>query len=50
MAGLLASAAKGDSLRMQLAREDWFHGPISRKDAEMLLKNVSKNIFLIFQF
>lgn len=39
MAGLLASAAKGDSLRMQLAREDWFHGPISRKDAEMLLKN-----------
>ena len=46
MAGLLASAAKGDSLRMQLAREEWFHGPISRKDAEMLLKNVRKTFIL----
>jgi hypothetical protein len=42
MAGLLASSAsKADSLRIQLSREEWFHGPISRKDAESLLKNVT---------
>lgn len=39
MAGLLASAAKIDNLRIQLSREEWFHGPISRKDAESLLKH-----------
>ena len=41
MAGLIASASKADSMRLQLSREEWFHGPISRKDSESLLKNVS---------
>ena len=32
-----------DSLRSQLVREDWFHGPISRRDAEALLQRVRKS-------
>lgn len=33
-----SSAAPLHSLRAQLLKEEWFHGPISRKDAESLLR------------
>lgn len=30
------------SQRLELQREIWYHGPISRKEAECLLKQVSR--------
>lgn len=38
---LKSSQFKGSSHEVQLSQEVWFHGPISRKKAEDLLRNVS---------
>ena len=39
-ASLPSHPPQGAVLRAQLAGEDWFHGPISRRDAEELLVKV----------
>lgn len=31
----------------QVLRQDWFYGDISRKDSNNLLRNNSKNLFLV---
>jgi hypothetical protein len=41
---LTAGAAGLSHQRQQLEQELWFHGPISRKDAETILKNVGSNL------
>ena len=37
----------GGSLRAQLEKETWFHGAISRKEAEALLKHVGLLLLLV---
>ena len=32
-------------MKLQLLKEEWFHGPISREDAENLLQNVNPILF-----
>ena len=41
---LKSNQFKGSTHEIQLSQEVWFHGPISRKKAEDLLKNVSVDI------
>ena len=46
--GLKAIKPRGNSvLEAQLSQEVWFHGPISRKEAEDLLKHVSFSFNLL---
>ena len=46
--GLKAVKPRGASvLEAQLSQEVWFHGPISRKEAEDLLKHVSYRRFAL---
>ena len=37
-----------NAMKLQLLKEEWFHGPISRVDAENLLQNVRKMSLLNF--
>jgi hypothetical protein len=41
--GTKAGKVRVSPLEAQLLQEIWFHGPISRKEAEDLLKQVNKN-------
>lgn len=43
-------SARAASHETQLSQEIWFHGPVSRKEAEDLLKHVSLIIFYNFSF
>ena len=44
---ILPSMGADQSMKHQmLSREEWFHGPISRKDAEQLLIDV-RGLFLL---
>ena len=45
---LKSNQFKGSTREIQLSHEVWFHGPISRKKAEDLLRNVKKKKKTLF--
>jgi hypothetical protein len=46
---LTAGATSLSLQRQQLEQELWFHGPISRKEAENILKNVSHSKIALYK-
>ena len=52
--GPFATSAPGggipDVIKAQLEHEEWYHGAVSRENAERLLKNVSHYQIIFFYF